>query len=207
MADRAFKRVIEHRSVYVARSTIDGLNTETLEKTYLAITRGVPEPGIIDLPIEPDLENPLRVKMRLARAGRGLAAKTLIDQVEERVGYALVRCRLLTGRQHQIRLHLSSVGCPVVGDKLYGPDERLLARAADRLLDSEDLRLLELPRHALHAARYRLPHAVTGEALDLVSPLPEDLRSFWDELMRNPPNSPCRQPSANSSLALAPSKE
>ena len=94
--------------------------------------------------------------------------------------YALVRCELLTGRQHQIRVHLAAVGCPVVGDKLYGPDERLLARAADRELTADDHVRLELPRHALHAHRYRLPHAVTGEPLELVSPMPADLVAFWD---------------------------
>ena len=94
-------------------------------------------------------------------------------------GYALVSCGLLTGRQHQIRVHLSAVGCPVVGDKLYGSDDRLLARAADGELTAEDHEQLELPRHALHAHRYELPHAVTGESLDLVSPLPADLDAFW----------------------------
>jgi 23S rRNA pseudouridine1911/1915/1917 synthase len=103
--------------------------------------------------------------------------------VKERIGrYSLVSCELLTGRQHQIRIHLASVGCPVVGDKLYGPDERLLARAADGELDENDLRLLELPRHALHAHRYELPHAITGETLSLTSPLAVDLSQFWQAL-------------------------
>jgi 23S rRNA pseudouridine1911/1915/1917 synthase len=74
---------------------------------------------------------------------------------------------------------LSALGYPVVGDKLYGPDERLLARAADGELGPEDLALLELRRHALHAHRYRLRHAVTGQILELVSQLPSDLAEFW----------------------------
>jgi len=72
------------------------------------------------------------------------------------------------------------VGCPVVGDKLYGPDERMLARSADDELTAEDIAKLELPRHALHAHRYRLPHPFTGELLNIVSPLAEDLQQFFD---------------------------
>ncbi len=171
-ADRAFKRLLEDRTLGRGRR-------EPLEKTYLAITRGVPEPGRIALPLALDEENSLRVKMRIAAPGTGLEASTGVEVVDRAGGYALVRCALHTGRQHQIRVHLSAVGCPVVGDKLYGPDERMLARAADGELTAEDLALLELPRQALHAHRYALEHAVTGVALDLASPLPPDLADFW----------------------------
>ena len=149
------------------------------EKEYLAIVRGLPPEGPITLPLELDPENSLRVKMRVAVPGTGLAARTGVRVLETRDGYSLVSCMLHTGRQHQIRVHLSAVGCPLVGDKLYGADERLLARAADGLLRPEDIALLELSRHALHAHRYRLRHAVTGQALELVSPLPADLAAFW----------------------------
>jgi 23S rRNA pseudouridine1911/1915/1917 synthase len=120
--------------------------------------------------------------MRVAAPGTGLPATTGIEVTERRAGYALVRCDLHTGRQHQIRVHLAALGCPVVGDKLYGPDERLLARAADGELTDADRALLELPRHALHAHRYALVHPLTGAPLDLVSPLPPDLQAFWDGL-------------------------
>jgi 23S rRNA pseudouridine1911/1915/1917 synthase len=180
-ADRGFKRLLEERSIAHAGGTVDS-GMPDVKKTYLAITWGNPEPGLIDVPIELDGDNPLRVKMRVAAKGTGLEAKTRVF-VKERIGrYALVACELLTGRQHQIRIHLASLGCPVVGDKLYGPDERLLARAADGELDEKDLALLELPRHALHAHQYELPHAITGEALTLTSPLAQDLSLFWQSL-------------------------
>jgi 23S rRNA pseudouridine1911/1915/1917 synthase len=70
----------------------------------------------------------------------------------------------------------------VVGDKLYGPDERLLARAADDELSEEDLALLQLPHHALHANIYRMAHAITGEPLEVVAPMPADLIDFWSSL-------------------------
>lgn len=175
-AERAFKRKLEERSL-AAHS-----ETPAVEKTYLALTHGVPPDGLLDVPLEIDVDNPLRVKMRVAAPGTGLESRTGVRVRETRAGYALVECALHTGRQHQIRVHLSHVGCPVVGDKLYGPDERLLARAADDELSEEDIALLELPRHALHAHSYRMLHAVTGEPLAVVAPLPADLADFWADL-------------------------
>jgi 23S rRNA pseudouridine1911/1915/1917 synthase len=176
-ADRAFKRLFEDRTNELSSQTAPDVT-----KTYLAITWGSPPSGLVDRPLEPDPDNPLRVKMRIAATGNGMRSLTDVELLETRGGYALVRCALHTGRQHQIRVHLASMGCAVVGDKLYGPDERLLARAADGELDEADLARLELARHALHAHRYRLPHAMTGASLDVISPLPPDLQRFWDGL-------------------------
>jgi 23S rRNA pseudouridine1911/1915/1917 synthase len=197
-ADRAFKRLLEDRSVAeMARADnafalVDARERKALmqrarkaarvDKVYLAITWGVPDAVIVDKPVEADVDNPLRVKMRIARSGSGLDARTGLRVLETRAGYALVACELFTGRQHQIRLHLASIGCAIVGDKLYGPDERLLARAADGLLDDDDLSLLELNRHALHAHRYVLPHPFTAEVLTLEAPLAPDLQAFWSRL-------------------------
>ncbi|HLV21294.1 MAG TPA: RluA family pseudouridine synthase [Polyangiaceae bacterium] len=199
-AERAFKRLLEDRSMAemaradpaLAFTRSESERRALLErarraapmgKTYLAITWGVPAVTAIDVPLELDPNNPLRVKMRVAERGGGLDARTAVEVLEERAGYGLVACELHTGRQHQIRVHLSSIGCPIVGDKLYGPDERLLARAADGELDDADRAKLELPRHALHAHRYTLTHPLTLERLELVSPLPEDLAEFWRGLL------------------------
>jgi 23S rRNA pseudouridine1911/1915/1917 synthase len=158
-----------------------------VDKEYYAICWGSASSGLIELPIEPDPINPLRVKMRVAAPGQGLEARTRVELIASCPGYSLVRCFLYTGRQHQIRVHLAASGCPVVGDKLYGPDDRLLARGADGELTDEDRRRLELPRHALHAWRYRLEHAITGEALDLVAPFPTDLATFWQSVSGSQP--------------------
>ncbi len=170
-SERAFKRLLEERSLG---------GEDSVSKTYVAVTRGVPTKRFCELPVELDTDNPLRVKMRVAAPGRGLEARTGIEVFGERAGYALCRLALHTGRQHQIRLHLSALGCPVVGDKLYGPDERLLARAADGELTEDDLTLLEHPRQLLHAERYDFIHPMTQEPLALAAPLPYDLQSFWD---------------------------
>jgi 23S rRNA pseudouridine1911/1915/1917 synthase len=181
-AERAFKRLLEDRSHEAAQGT--DRSKPKVQKTYLAICHGLPASGLIDAPLEPDDKSPLRVKMRLAPAGQGLPARTGVRVLETRAGHALVACELFTGRQHQIRVHLASVGCPVVGDKLYGPDENLLARAADGKLSAEDLEQLALPRHALHAHSYAFEHPLSGRALTFEAPLPEDLRTFWDALPR-----------------------
>jgi 23S rRNA pseudouridine1911/1915/1917 synthase len=163
----------------------------TVDKTYIAVAWGWPEVDHfrVEAPLQLDPTARYKVKMRLARDGEGLAARTGCEVVGRRrhpeTGrrYAMVRCHLETGRQHQIRLHLASAGLPLVGDKLYGPDEALFARGADGELTEADLRQLELPRHALHAAELALDHPMTGARLRLVAPLPADLTAFWDALV------------------------
>jgi 23S rRNA pseudouridine1911/1915/1917 synthase len=169
-SERAFKRLLEERSLG---------GEDTVKKTYVAVTHGVPDVAFCDLPVELDTDNSLRVKMRIAAPGQGLTARTGIDVFDRRGSYAMCRLALHTGRQHQIRVHLAALGCPVVGDKLYGPDERMLARAADGELTEEDLLLLEHPRQLLHAERYHFLHPMTQTDLSLVAPLPQDLREFW----------------------------
>jgi 23S rRNA pseudouridine1911/1915/1917 synthase len=177
--DRALKRLIQDRS--------------EVEKAYLAVARGVPDRGdgarafVCERRMEVDPDSPLRVKMRIGDGPESMTATTAIEVVEVRrsaegQAYTLARCQLDTGRQHQIRVHLASLGAPVVGDKLYGYDDRAFARAADGELTDEDLERLEMPRHALHAARIALPHPMTGAPLRVEAPLPEDIASFWNAL-------------------------
>jgi 23S rRNA pseudouridine1911/1915/1917 synthase len=94
----------------------------------------------------------------------------------------MVRCSLETGRQHQIRLHLTALGLPLVGDKLYGPNEDLFARNADGELTDEDRVVLELDRHALHASELELDHPMEPRRVRIEAPLPQDLTDFWDRL-------------------------
>jgi 23S rRNA pseudouridine1911/1915/1917 synthase len=180
--DRALKRQLEAR--------------EGIDKTYVAITWGIPDPGDgsrafrFERSLELDPEHPSSVKMRVAADDGALRAVTDIV-VEEAIAasngraYAKVRCGLLTGRQHQIRVHLAALGAPIVGDKLYGPDDGCFARGADGALTPADAALLELPRHALHAAALALTHPMTGVRLALEAPMPADLVEFWRSLRRD----------------------
>ena len=152
-----------------------------VEKKYVALVWGVVQAGKrIDEPIGRD---PINRKKMSARARRSREAVTRIVSAEH-FGRALTLAEVAihTGRTHQIRVHLTSLGAPIVGDKLYGPDETCFARGADGELTENDAELLELPRHALHAARLSLAHPITGERLAIEAPLPEDLRAFWDGL-------------------------
>jgi len=144
----------------------------TVEKEYLAIVHGVPSPrqGVIDSPIGRD---PVHRKKMSARAPRARAARSSYAVAEVLDGAALVRVRIQTGRTHQVRVHLSSLGHPVAGDPLYGGRRAPAARGEDA---REALRAL--PRPALHAARLAFTHPRSGERLAFVSPLPPDLQDL-----------------------------
>jgi 23S rRNA pseudouridine1911/1915/1917 synthase len=86
---------------------------------------------------------------------------------------ALLRCRLLTGRTHQIRVHLAASGWPIVGDKKYG--EARWTQIADVELAAV---LRDFPRQALHAWRLSFAHPVTRERLTIEAPVPDDLRDL-----------------------------
>jgi len=148
----------------------------TVEKEYLAIVLGVPRParGVVDSPIGRDPVN--RKKMSL-RARRARAARSDYEVAEVLDGAALVRVRIHTGRTHQVRVHLASLGHPVAGDALYGGRR---APASGRDTAREALRALSRP--ALHAARLAFDHPGTGERLAFESPLPPDLEELRQRL-------------------------
>ena len=96
-----------------------------------------------------------------------------LESARESEKFSLIRAIPHTGRTHQIRVHLASVGHPIVGDKIYGPDEQLYLRFIETGWTSELERELLLPRHALHSARL----AIEGEH-EWTSPFPHDLAEF-----------------------------
>ncbi|MBI2389338.1 MAG: RluA family pseudouridine synthase [Deltaproteobacteria bacterium] len=186
-AERYVKRMLEERT-----EEREGVRAK-VDKTYLAITWGVPpeQEFRVTHALKLDDRHRFRVKMRVADGERdALWAATRFEILGARARpgdptrrYALVRCELETGRQHQIRAHLAAIGTPIVGDKLYGPDDELFARGADGTLTEEDQALLELPRHALHAHELVLPHPSNPrERVTIRAPLPADLAAFWDAL-------------------------
>jgi 23S rRNA pseudouridine1911/1915/1917 synthase len=152
------------------RALVEQFASRTVEKEYLALVIGTPARprGAIDAPIGRD---PVHRQRMSVRAPRGREARTSWS-VEERLdGATLLRVRIHTGRTHQIRVHLASIGHPVAGDAVYGgtrtaPSRRSASRAA----------LAALDRPALHSARLSFTHPSTGERVTFTSPLPEDIR-------------------------------
>ena len=84
-----------------------------------------------------------------------------------------------TGRQHQIRIHLAAIDCPVIGDKLYGPDPALMLEYIETGWSEELAEKLELEHHALHAAALTFPHPRNDVPMTIEAPLPTELVSFW----------------------------
>lgn len=169
----------------------DAFATKRVSKTYCAVVHGDPPWPDLDS-AEPDarLDAPLRVAgvndptpltgVRMLAGAGGLPSLTLIRVLARRPPYALLRCQPVSGRQHQIRVHLAHAGFPIVGDKLYGLGDAAFMRLCDRGVDAELAQRLVLPRHALHAASVRVPHPRDGRPLEVSAPLPRDLRALLD---------------------------
>jgi 23S rRNA pseudouridine1911/1915/1917 synthase len=156
-----------------------------VEKEYLAVVRGRPadDGGRISLPLGPARGSKIGLKI-MVDPERGIDAATEWRVVERFRWVTLVACKLLTGRQHQIRVHMQSIGHPLVGDKLYGPSEMLFQRAADGTLSERDRELLELERHALHSHRLSFTSPRSGRRVEVVSPLARDLQAYLDRQRR-----------------------
>ncbi len=147
----------------------------SIRKTYLAIVNGVPDPpeGRIEVPLGPDHDSPIRVKMGCVPDGLPALTEYRVRQVLE--GTSLVACMPRTGRQHQIRAHLAHLGHPIVGDKMYGADPTLFLDYVDNGPTEDIARRAGAPRHLLHASAIAFEHPITGEAMTIECPLPEDM--------------------------------
>ena len=134
------------------------LHTDNFVREYLAVVNGCPEPrnGTVCLPIARDPDSGIRRRIDPA----GLPSVTHYQTIRQCGAMSFLRLRLETGRTHQIRVHMAAIGCPLVGDWLYGTTNPCIAR------------------YALHAASLQLLHPMTGQTLKLCAPLPEDMQSF-----------------------------
>ncbi|SRR5579871_148260 len=152
-------------------------------KTYLAVVFGSFPTGkkSLDAPIGPKKGSEIRMKLAVTKE-EGYDSITEFELVEAKKGFSLVQAKPLTGRTHQIRVHLEHLGFPIVGDKLYaGNDETFLHFYENDWDDWVKGRVL-LPRLALHAFKLEFPHPVDGKRMSFEDPLAKDLKDFWDGL-------------------------
>lgn len=151
--------VATDEAAYVALQRM--MSAHEIERTYTALVEGTPPAaGEIDAP----LGRSPRHRKKIAVVAGGREARTSYRRVESFREASLLEVKPKTGRTHQIRVHLSAAGHPVVGDVVYGCDRKLAAR-------------LGLARPFLHAARLSFDHPMTGKPVVLEEPLPEDLAS------------------------------
>lgn len=163
-----------------------------VKKTYFALVHGMleRERGTVTAAISRDPVRRTRMTTRPTENARSAVSHfEVVKRVASRFGrFTAVRVRIETGRTHQIRVHMASIGHPVVGDALYGGARQLTdqkaaqaapSRAARRKREPEKLRL---GRNFLHAARIEFAHPITGKPIELEAPLPPELEEYLHRL-------------------------
>ena len=159
--------------------------TRTVRKKYLALVYGdlKNDEGTIKLPIG---RHPVHRKQMSTTTRKGRSAETSWRVREKFKAITLIELTLKTGRTHQIRVHCTAMGHPIVGDQVYR--SRKWLKDIDRLFSGESssmaTQLKAVPRQMLHAWRLRLTHPGTGEIMTFESPIPTDMETVIDKLRR-----------------------
>lgn len=137
-----------------------------VDKTYIALLEKTPNTsvGVVDAPIARDPRQ--RKRMWVNKDGKHAITEFTVTDTAFQGDRALVKCNLLTGRTHQIRVHMAFIGCPIVGDTVYGYRKQRL----------------RLKRQFLHASELAFDHPTTGERMEFSAPLPPSLQNVLDKL-------------------------
>jgi 23S rRNA pseudouridine1911/1915/1917 synthase len=145
----------------------------SIDRRYLAIVNGAPKAaeGTVDAPLARSVAN--RKKIAIVEGSRGKRAVTHWKRLSILKDAGLVECRLETGRTHQVRVHMASIGHPLVGDPVYGRAGKTHGKI---------LKDLQFHRQALHAAELRFTHPVTKSRLSFSSPMPADMQELFNAL-------------------------
>jgi 23S rRNA pseudouridine1911/1915/1917 synthase len=145
----------------------------SVERRYLAIVSGTPKvvEGTVDAPLARSSAN--RKKIAIVETGRGKRAVTHWRRLTALNDAALVECRLETGRTHQVRVHVASIGHPLLGDQVYGGSGKMHRKI---------LNDLSFHRQALHAAELGFIHPVTKHRLSFASAMPTDMQELFNAL-------------------------
>ena len=169
-----------------------------IERTYTALTRGAPRPlvGTVEARIARSTSD--RKKMAVPRnpqseAGRhavthykSLATYGLLDKGAGLPAAAMIACTLETGRTHQIRVHMSHIGAPLIGDPVYGRHRGIKSYGSGDAFITATTRARKMTRQALHASLLGFVHPVTGEPVRYEAPLPSDMAELVEALEKMP---------------------
>jgi 23S rRNA pseudouridine1911/1915/1917 synthase len=171
--DRGTSGVMVAAKNDLAHAALSGqFQNHSIERIYLAFVRGVPraDQGRVEQPIGRHPRDRKRMSIK-SRVGRAAATRFRVLERFVKGGQAWLEIRPETGRTHQIRVHLASIGLPIFGDTVYGRERAKHARGVTRL-----------DRPALHAAVLGFEHPRSGETMRFEAPLPDDLQTLLGEL-------------------------
>jgi 23S rRNA pseudouridine1911/1915/1917 synthase len=145
----------------------------SIDRRYLAIVNGAPKAikGTVDAPLARSATN--RKKIAIVESNRGKRAVTHWRRLNVLTDAALLECSLETGRTHQVRVHMASIGHPLIGDPVYGRSEKTHGKI---------LKELQFHRQALHAAELGFTHPVNKIRLSFSSPMPPDMQELFNAL-------------------------
>ncbi|MBU1699394.1 MAG: RluA family pseudouridine synthase [Candidatus Eisenbacteria bacterium] len=152
-----------------------------IEKTYLAVVWGhLENERLIDLPLGQNGQSKVRKAVGIVPGGR--PSRTQVRPLSYGEKVTLVEARPLTGRLHQIRVHLRAIGHPILGDKLYGKDEEYFLKfLGGTPLSEEDYEDLGFRRQALHAWKISIEHPVSKELLEITAPPNSELKALFEK--------------------------
>ena len=162
------------------RRLAEAFSSRKVKKTYIALVHGFvkQDRGTISSPISRDVNRRTRMTTRRSAGREAITHYQVERRIESPYGkFTLLRVAIETGRTHQIRVHLGSIGHPVVGDALYGAPREMRPKAGPAIT---------LSRNFLHAAELRFDHPRSGEALSFSAPVPEPLQQFVASLEPDP---------------------
>ena len=166
----------KNESTYI--NLVRQLKERLISRKYLALVVGEPiSGGKIDEPLG---RHP-RFRTKQAVVKKGKNALTFYKIVEKYRGYSLLEASLSTGRTHQIRVHFSYLGYPIVGDNTYGGKRKFPAGISEMTRE----KISQFPRQALHASKLQFRHPQTGNRVSLHAPLPRDMSDLISFLKRN----------------------
>jgi RluA family pseudouridine synthase len=176
--------IVAAKTAIAHRSLLRQFEAGTVKKEYIAVARGIINHDSFEVKgyLAPDPDSCISIRKRVVShdAADAKYSETAFDVMERLASSTVLRCRPVTGRTNQIRVHLEHAGHPLVGDKLYGrTDDEFLAFARNaRAGHYGRLPWLETARHLLHASRLVIHHPISGELIAFDAPLPEDMKSF-----------------------------